>query len=152
MKSYQIYANIKIHQRKGVTKMKMGEYIKQLRIERGWTQEELGEKVGVNRAAVNKWETGLVENIKRSTIRDLSRVFGVSPCDLMRWDDEETLQTVQKEVETCELFQDCYGKEAFNAVTIFLKLDAADRLRIIERMETLLEADKYSVKKESNAV
>lgn len=132
--------------------MKMGEYIKQLRIERGWTQEELGEKVGVNRAAVNKWETGLVENIKRSTIRDLSRVFGVSPCDLMRWDDEETLQTVQKEVETCELFQDCYGKEAFNAVTIFLKLDAADRLRIVERMETLLEADKYSVKKESNAV
>lgn len=93
-----------------------------------------------------------MENIKRSTIRDLSRVFGVSPCDLMRWDDEETLQTVQKEVETCELFQDCYGKEAFNAVTIFLKLDAADRLRIVERMETLLEADKYSVKKESNAV
>lgn len=132
--------------------MEMGEYIKQLRLEKGWTQEYLGKLVGVNRAAVNKWETGTVENIKHSTIAKLSQHLGVSPCDLMRWDDEETLHAVQKEVETCELFQDCYGKEAFQAVTLFLKLDAADRLRIVERMETLLEAEKYSVKKESNAV
>lgn len=69
--------------------MTMGEYIKQLRREHGWTMEELGKKVGVNRAAVQKWENGTVENIKRSTIKELSRVFGVSPCDLMCWDEVE---------------------------------------------------------------
>ena len=46
--------------------MTMGEYIKQLRTEREWSQDELGKKVGVNRAAVQKWEKGSVENIKRN--------------------------------------------------------------------------------------
>ena len=58
--------------------MTMGEYIKQLRTEREWSQDELGKKVGVNRAAVQKWEKGSVENIKRTTIKKLSDVFGRS--------------------------------------------------------------------------
>ena len=124
--------------------MTMGEYIKQLRTEHGWSQEELGKKVGVNRAALNKWEQGTVENIKRSTIKKLSEVFHVSPCDLMRWDEEPTVKKVQQEIQACELFEKCYGKEAFKAVSMFLKLDAVDRVKIVERMETLLEAEKYS--------
>lgn len=125
--------------------MTMGEYIKQLRLEHGWSQEELGKMVGVNRAAVNKWELGTVENIKRSTIRDLSRVLGVSPCDLMRWDNETGIELVQKKVESCQLFQNCHGKEAFHAVSLFLQLDTIDRAKIVERIETMLEAEKYSV-------
>lgn len=68
--------------------MTMGEYIKILRKERGWSQEELGKKVGVNRAAVNKWENGTVENIKRSTIQQLATIFHVSPSELMCWPEE----------------------------------------------------------------
>ena len=56
--------------------MTMGEYIKQLRTSHGFSQEELGKMVGVNRAAVNKWECGRVENIKRSTIEQLAKNFG----------------------------------------------------------------------------
>lgn len=103
-------------------------------------------KSGVNRAAVQKWEKGTVENIKRSTIKKLSQVFGVSPCDLMRWDEEANLQRVQHEVNACELFEKCYGKEAFKAVSMFLKLDAVDQGKVVERMEILLEAEKYSAK------
>ena len=126
--------------------MTMGEYIKKLREEKGWSQEELGQKVGVNRAAVQKWEKGTVENIKRSTIKELSKVLGVSPCDLMQWDEEANLQKVQHEIDACELFEKCYGKEAFKAVSMFLKLDAVDQGKIVERMEVLLEAEKYSAK------
>ena len=36
----------------------MGSVIRSLRMERGWTQEELGERVGVSAQAVSKWETG----------------------------------------------------------------------------------------------
>lgn len=126
--------------------MTMGEYIKKLREEKGWSQDELGQQVGVNRAAVQKWEKGTVENIKRSTIKKLSQVFGVSPCDLMQWDEEANLQKVQHEVNACELFEKCYGKEAFKAVSMFLKLDAVDQGKVVERMEILLEAEKYSAK------
>ncbi len=59
--------------------MNVGEYIKMLRTQKGITQEELGELVGVKRAAVNKWESGMVQNLKRTTIQRLSEIFQVSP-------------------------------------------------------------------------
>lgn len=122
--------------------MTMGEYIKQLRLEHGWSQEELGKKVGVNRAAVNKWEQGTVENIKRSTIKALSSVLGVSPCDLMKWDEPKE---TEKKLNIDELIEQSYGKNASDMLSLFLKLDNVDQLRIIERMETLLDQEKYSI-------
>ena len=61
--------------KKDVTIMTMGTYIKQLREEMGISQEELGRSLNppVNRAAVNKWETGQVENIKGHTFSSLQR-------------------------------------------------------------------------------
>ncbi|MWO10088.1 helix-turn-helix domain-containing protein [Escherichia coli] len=65
----------------------MAERIKKLRIEHNMTQEELGEKVGIKRAAINKYEKGNVENMKRSMIEKMSSIFGVSPVYLMALDD-----------------------------------------------------------------
>lgn len=63
--------------------MHVGELIRQKRIEMNLTQEQLGEMVGVNRAAINKWETGRVTNLKRETIKRLSVIFGISPAMLV---------------------------------------------------------------------
>lgn len=63
--------------------MTAGEKIKMLRIKKGMTQEELGKKIGVQRAAINKYEKGTVVNIKRSTLEKLASVLGVSPADLL---------------------------------------------------------------------
>ena len=49
----------------------------------GLTQEELGKKIGVQKAAINKYETGRVVNIKKSTLEALSQVFNISPADLL---------------------------------------------------------------------
>ena len=45
------------------------------------SQEELGAALipPVNRAAVNKWETGMVENIKKTHIQQIAQMFGVPP-------------------------------------------------------------------------
>lgn len=59
--------------------MNVGEYIKKLRIESGYSQEQLGNLLGVQRAAVQKWECGRVQNLKRETIKKLSEIFDVSP-------------------------------------------------------------------------
>lgn len=67
--------------------MLIGEKIKRLRKECGWTQEQLGELVGVKKAAINKYETGNVKDMKRSTIAGLAKAFGVSPVWLM--DDDQ---------------------------------------------------------------
>lgn len=67
--------------------MDIGEYIKQLRTKKGISQEELGKVVGVQRAAVQKWEAGKVQNLKRSTIKKLAEYFNVSPVNFISNDD-----------------------------------------------------------------
>lgn len=67
--------------------MDMGERIKYLRNLKGWTQEELGTKVGMQKSAIAKYEKGNVENMKRSVIKKMSELFEVSPSYLMALDD-----------------------------------------------------------------
>lgn len=71
--------------------MKTSEKIKQLRIANGLSQEALGELVGVKKAAINKYETGRVVNIKRTTLQKLAIALGVSAADLL--DDEPNVET-----------------------------------------------------------
>ncbi len=59
--------------------MSVGEKIKEKRRELGLTQTELGEKLGVQKNAVSKWETGRVDDIPGSKIRAMAALFGVTP-------------------------------------------------------------------------
>jgi transcriptional regulator with XRE-family HTH domain len=76
-----------IYAPKGSDFMTTGEKIKQLRKQLGMTQEELGNLIGVKKAAINKYETGAVVNLKRSTIDSLARALHVSPVELLSPDD-----------------------------------------------------------------
>ena len=69
--------------------MTTGERIRQLRIEHQMTQEELGAKVGVQKAAIYKYENGLVVNLKRSTLEKLAIVLETTPTYLMGLEDDE---------------------------------------------------------------
>lgn len=64
--------------------------IKKCRLENNLTQEELAEKLGLKKSAVAKYENGRVENIKRSTIEEMARIFECTPSYLMGWDDTVT--------------------------------------------------------------
>lgn len=68
--------------------MTTGERIRQLRIEHQMTQEELGTKVGVQKAAIYKYENGLVVNLKRSTLEKLAIVLETTPTYLMGLEDD----------------------------------------------------------------
>jgi len=51
--------------------------VKRERIERGWTQEELANRIGVKQASVAKWEReGAV--YRKATRQKLAKVFGIS--------------------------------------------------------------------------
>lgn len=65
----------------------MGKRIKELRLKKGVTQEELGKIIGVQKSAILKYESGLVENMKRSSIKTLADYFGVRPSYLMGLDN-----------------------------------------------------------------
>ena len=68
--------------------MTIGEKIKTQRLGLGLTQTELGEKLGVQKNAVSKWECGRVDDIPTSKIKAMAQLFGVDPSYLI--DDAKT--------------------------------------------------------------
>lgn len=68
--------------------MTIGEKIHDLRVRNGMTMEDLAREIGVQRSAVNKYEKGLVINLKRSTIASLCRVFSVPSSYFLDDDDQ----------------------------------------------------------------
>lgn len=72
--------------------MTLSEKIKMLRQERGLTLEEVGNRVGVGKSTVRKWETGYIANMRRDKIALLADALGVSPGYLMGWDDTQEIR------------------------------------------------------------
>lgn len=68
--------------------MTTGEKIRQLRLSQNMTLEELGNKMGVGKSTIRKWETGMVHNLKRSHIEKLAQIFNCSPIYVMGYDEE----------------------------------------------------------------
>ena len=63
--------------------MEIGQKIKEARISKGLTQEELGNMVGLQKSAIAKYETGRVVNIKRSTLQKLAQALDLRGSDLI---------------------------------------------------------------------
>lgn len=63
--------------------MDIGKIIKDARIAKGLTQEELGAIVGVQKSAIAKYENGRVVNIKRSTLQRLAKALDLRGSDLI---------------------------------------------------------------------
>ena len=74
----------------------MSRKIKELRLERGLTLEQVATVVGVGKSTVRKWETGMIANMKRDKIALLAKALGTTPAYLMGW-KEESKQTPPEE-------------------------------------------------------
>lgn len=66
--------------------MDIGSRIKALREIRGLTLEQVGSYVGVNKATVQRYESGNID-IKRNVAIKLAECLGVSPGYIMGWDE-----------------------------------------------------------------
>lgn len=63
--------------------MKIGQKIKEARLAKGLTQQELGDIVGVQKSAIAKYENGRVVNIKRSTLQKIASALEIRPSELL---------------------------------------------------------------------
>ena len=113
--------------------MSIGVTIKKLRQEQGWTQEELGEMLGVKKAAVQKYESGQVQNLKHSTIKRLCEIFEKSP-SVFIFNESELLNEprLSEEVALLEQIQKTYGKEVIELLQSFVALDEAGKLKVLD--------------------
>ena len=67
--------------------MTPGKKIKELRLAKKLSQEEVAERIGVTKQAVYKYENEIVTNIPLEKVEQLAALFGVSPAEIMGWDE-----------------------------------------------------------------
>lgn len=117
--------------------MDTGAKIKQLRESLDMTQEDLGRLLGVKKAAINKYETGTVVNLKRSTIENLCNIFNVTPQYLLSDSDLSQPSSSAPELELTE-------QEGRLLVT-FRRLNKSQQERLIAYAEGMLDAGTSAV-------
>lgn len=99
----------------------MSQRIKQKRLEMNLTQEELAEKLGLQKSAIAKYENGRVTNIKREIIKQMAALFDCSPAWLMGFDSEVPTNIVVDASNDAEFFKKYLAltpaqKEAINQI------------------------------------
>lgn len=85
--------------------MDIGQRIKNARIAKDLTQEQLGELIGVQKSAIAKYESGRVVNIKRSTLKKLSDILDIRPSELI-FNAEEVEKKAEQLSDTFLSFYD----------------------------------------------
>ena len=111
--------------------MNMGDMIRKYRNELGISQGELGKRLNppVQNSCVAKWEKGRVDNIKRSHIKQMAEMFGISPIELMCFDETPiSVMASPSEIQLLDFYR---------------TLDDMDKGQVLGMVRALLLSDKY---------
>ena len=98
--------------------------IKQLRLEKNMTLEQVAQIVGVGKSTVRKWETGMIANMKRDKIESLAIALGTTPAYLMGWKEEtnETLPQSQTLTEGESMLLELFRRVPDNKQKMVLEM------------------------------
>lgn len=70
--------------------MTVGSRIKNLRIKKNYTLDELGKMIDASRQTLHKYEQGIITNIPKEKIEKIAQVLGVNPSYIYGWENDET--------------------------------------------------------------
>lgn len=118
--------------------MEIKDIIRKRREELSLTYEQLGNMIGVGKSTVRKWETGMIENMRRDNIVSLAKALNISPAVLMGWDDTNIENNIELSIKEKDLLEN------------FNKLDSYDKSKVIDYTTLLSSQDKY--KEEYNKI
>lgn len=110
----------------------MNERLKELRTTLGCTQEEFGKKIGVKKAAVNKWEKG-INSIADSVILSICREFGVNE-QWLRTGEGEMFEQTRESVLDRLAAEYSLDKEQVSVIENFLDLSPQERTAFLTCM------------------
>ena len=107
--------------------MEMSEKIKYLRSKHGLTLEQVGDKVGVGKSTVRKWESGMIANMRRDKIAKLAEALNTTPAYLMGWEEEDPAPSPQQQIieETVRMLMDLTPQEVAQVTAFVAGLKAA---------------------------
>ena len=106
--------------------MTANEKIKYLRKKKGWTMDQLAEKLGVTQSLISRWESSDVENMRMDNLKRLAEVLDVNVTYFLYTEDELIQQAVEEKL-----------------VKDFRKLDKGSQAVVLNVISTILESDSH---------
>lgn len=127
--------------------MKIGNKIRQMRLNAGFTQEQLANKIGVSAQSVSKWENG-VSMPDITLLPDLAEVFGIGIDDLFDLTVDQKLKRIENRIDIEEELSSVVFKEYEEFLFQQLK-EGSERRKILSLLANLyhhrMEADSRRV-------
>jgi transcriptional regulator with XRE-family HTH domain len=111
----------------------LGEKISELRKQRGWTQEMLGEKAGVHTNHVSRWECNRIRPSGKA-LRRLAAAFNVTYDELLENEQPPVPDGIMDDPELVDRFRQLQQLEPEDQAVLFRLLDLMSRHRQVARL------------------
>lgn len=117
----------------------IGEKIKQYRLKNGWTQQELGSRIGISKNAIGNYEKG-IRSPKKDTMFDLASAFKISIDDLF--------PQIKKDSSTANPFPNAPDSLTQQINDTVVQLTTHNKKIVLRTSEELLESQEREVNEE----
>ena len=91
--------------------MRIGERIKQRRLELGYTADALAKLLNKNRATIYRYENGDIENMPIDVLEPLAKALNTTPAYLMGWQEPHQVSTSTLSKQTEDYYLDAETAE-----------------------------------------
>ena len=121
------------------------ERLKEAMALRGMGQTDLVQATGLSKPRISQYVNGVYE-AKQQALYVLAKALNVNISWLMGNDVsmEINYDKLEEESRACEIFEKCYGTDIFDIVKVLIKLDTFDRQLILNMIDGMLKAEKYT--------
>jgi transcriptional regulator with XRE-family HTH domain len=103
--------------------MSVGEKIKLLREQKGFTQEDLASAIKTTKQTIYKYETGIITNIPLDKLEKIAQLLNVPAAYLAGWDKETQYQLSNNDAMAKIIIKMRKDRNFFKAVKILNDLD-----------------------------
>lgn len=121
------------------TLMTVGKRLKQLRTERGLTQTDIANLLGMTKGAIQKYECGQIRNFKADTIRILAEFFKVPPVTFIYDEIPDYGENIH------DLLSSYFGGWYADFMMNFTSLNGDGQRKVIAYCEDLASSTKYKL-------
>lgn len=110
--------------------------IKKYRMLADLTLEDLATKVGVSRQTIQRYESGVINNIPSDNIEKIALALDTTPANLMGWEEKSKLININEDVSD-------YGQKNKELLDLYHQLNGDGKNKLIEYAQDLINGGRY---------
>lgn len=124
--------------------MTVGKRLKRLRLEKGLTQTDIANLLGMTKGAIQKYECGQIKNFKADTIRTLCEFFDVPPVSFVYDEIPDRSENIHT------ILSAYFGGWYLDFMTNFTRLNEDGQKKVIQYCEDISSIQKYRIRSDQH--